>query len=106
MAPRRSARPTANPKPSKPALGKTKVTKPTTKKPTSKKTTTTQTPTVKEKKRTGLLWRYLLGQQAAHHSGTHLYNTNRQRGFPCGCAAAAYGFKLAIRFRFTICTSI
>jgi hypothetical protein len=73
MAPRRSARPIANPKPSKPALGKTKVTKPTTKKLTSKKTTT-QTPTVKEKKRTGLLWWYLLGQQAAHHSGTHLYN--------------------------------
>jgi hypothetical protein len=78
MAPRRSARSTANPKPSEPAvLGKTKVTKSTSKtkdtKSTSKKTITTQKPTtVAEKKRT----------------------TTTAKTFPCGCADSACNFSL------------
>jgi hypothetical protein len=50
MAPRRSARPTANPKPAEPALGKTKITKSTSKTKVTKKSIT-QKPSVKEKKR-------------------------------------------------------
>jgi hypothetical protein len=72
MAPRRSARPTANPKPVEPAMGKTKVTKKSTsktkvtKKSTNKKTTTQQPP-VKEEKR--------------------ITTTIKVKTFPCACSA-------------------
>jgi hypothetical protein len=74
MAPRRSARPTANPKPVELAKGKTKVTKKSTsktkatKKSTSKKTTTTtKQPPVKEEKR--------------------ITTTIKAKTFPCACSA-------------------
>jgi hypothetical protein len=77
MAPRRSARLTANPKPSEQALGKTKVTKP---KSTSKTKTTKSTSKTKTTKSTS-------------KSTTTTQKPTAVKTFPCGCAAAC-NFKL------------
>jgi hypothetical protein len=77
MAPRRSARSTTSSKPSKPVLGKAKVTKSSTAKSTTKRTTT-QKPAVKAKKT----------------RSTTITTVMSTKTFPCGCATAACNFKL------------